>query len=171
MISSAKLRRLREKLRLSQAEVADQIEVSQSTFSDWESAKSQPHPKYWQKIAEALKASMDDFVEESSYLKFLKGRVLAKEPDEAPEDKNEKLDAVTLIGDLLKSKEAEITSKELLLEMEKKYCMRLEEDNKKLAEECISTRLQNQELQFENRYLKNKLDELKWQSIKLKEEY
>ena len=67
-LSTKKLRQLREKLRMSQNEVADYIGISQSTYSDWESEKTSPNIKYWSDIARTLKVQLEKLFDEETQL-------------------------------------------------------------------------------------------------------
>ena len=52
---AARLRELREKANLSQAEAAESIGVSQNTVSRWETGDRQPNLEQFPKIAEAYR--------------------------------------------------------------------------------------------------------------------
>ena len=71
MFSTTKMRQFRDKLRLSQQEVAQHIGVSQSTYSDWESNNVQPHSKFYTKIAEILQTEIANLLEDNSFVQII----------------------------------------------------------------------------------------------------
>ena len=71
MFSTIKMRQFRDKLRLSQQEVAQHIGVSQSTYSDWESNNVQPHSKFYTKIAEILQTEIANLLEDNSFVQII----------------------------------------------------------------------------------------------------
>ena len=48
-------------LRLAQTEVADYVDVAQSTYNNWESAKHTPSVKHIPKLCKILKLDINDF--------------------------------------------------------------------------------------------------------------
>ena len=71
MISTAKMIQFRNKLRLSQQEVADYVGVSQSTYSEWESNKGKPNSKFYLKIAEILQTEIANLLEDNSFVQII----------------------------------------------------------------------------------------------------
>ena len=57
------LRRFRDKLRLTQREVSDLIDVSQSTYNSWESDINLPNLKYFFSIVIVLKCPIEEILE------------------------------------------------------------------------------------------------------------
>lgn len=49
-------------LRLAQTEVADYVDVAQSTYNNWESAKHTPSIKHIPKLCQILKLEVKDFL-------------------------------------------------------------------------------------------------------------
>jgi transcriptional regulator with XRE-family HTH domain len=53
-----KLFELRDKLKLSQQEIADALNVKQSTYQKWENNKTEPSARYLPKLAEILRTNV-----------------------------------------------------------------------------------------------------------------
>lgn len=65
------LRQLRDKQRLSQQEVADFLDISQSTYSLWEGDKSTPQVEYLPKLAEILKVDIMELLPKDTSVKIV----------------------------------------------------------------------------------------------------
>jgi transcriptional regulator with XRE-family HTH domain len=132
MISGTKLRKFRDSNKISQAEVADAVGVHQSTYSDWESEKSQPHFKYWAKLAEVLKTELTALLLEGATLPYPMNESVRSNTRNTTLPP---LDVTYLIDNLFKSKDSEchlwsVYCNHLKIELDE-----LKHENKKLAEE------------------------------------
>lgn len=59
-----KIKSLRKKKGITQAEMAKQLGVKQSTVSMWETGKTMPKTKRMRKLAEVLNCTLDDLLKE-----------------------------------------------------------------------------------------------------------
>lgn len=57
------LQELRVQMNLSQAELAEQLEVSQPTVAEWELGTTRPRPERWKELAKALCVKLETIVE------------------------------------------------------------------------------------------------------------
>lgn len=62
-IYAAILRTARERLGLTQAEVASKLRCSLVTYQDWEDGKYPPHPRYLRKLCEVLHIAPKDLMD------------------------------------------------------------------------------------------------------------
>ncbi|EHJ53036.1 S24 family peptidase [Streptococcus macacae] len=74
MFANQKLKKRRQELGLSQAQLADQMGISRPSYFNWEAGKTKPNQKNWKKLAQLLKVdsayflSQYDIVEIYSHL-------------------------------------------------------------------------------------------------------
>ena len=66
MTYGTKLRKIREKNKLSQQEIADQLQISQSTYSQWESDLTTFKVEYLPKLAEIFKIDVTELIPEGT---------------------------------------------------------------------------------------------------------
>ena len=59
MIFSDRLKTLRKEKKLTQKELAEQIEIKQNSYSDWETGKNEPSLENLIKLADLLEVSID----------------------------------------------------------------------------------------------------------------
>ncbi len=61
-----KIKELREKLRMTQGQLARKLKIAQSTVAMWETGKTVPKTKMLHAIAEILECSVDELLKETS---------------------------------------------------------------------------------------------------------
>ena len=66
-----KLREEREKRRLSQTELADMLDVPQTTYQSWESDKSCPKAEHFFKLSNLLEIPINDLAPEGTIIKIV----------------------------------------------------------------------------------------------------
>jgi len=118
MTYGTKLRKIREKNKLSQQEIADQLQISQSTYSQWESDLTTFKVEYLPKLAEIFKIDVTELIPEGTVVKVMNNQ----------EQKNNEysvvgfeinMDARDLYQKLLLSKDEIIHSKNEIIEIRK----------------------------------------------------
>ena len=68
MLLSEELRTRREELQISQAELANRLQVSQQTISRWENGSTSPGPRRIAELADALGLNLSDLLRSAGYL-------------------------------------------------------------------------------------------------------
>jgi transcriptional regulator with XRE-family HTH domain len=96
------LRQLREKHRLSQQEVADFIDIAQSTYSLWESDKYSPQVEYLPKLAEILKVDIQELLPLATSVKIVNN---TDNKDNSVNGFEVRVEGKELIKELLESKD------------------------------------------------------------------
>ncbi|MEZ4903930.1 MAG: helix-turn-helix transcriptional regulator [Spirosomataceae bacterium] len=96
------LRNLREQQRLTQKEVADLLDIAQSTYSLWESDKSTPQVEYIPKLANALKVDIMKLIPQEAPIKIVNN---TGNRDTSINGFEVKIEGKDLFKDLLESKE------------------------------------------------------------------
>jgi len=71
MTYGTKLRKIREKNKLSQQVIADQLQISQSTYSQWESDLTTFKVEYLPKLAEIFKIDVTELIVEGTVVKVM----------------------------------------------------------------------------------------------------
>ena len=124
MTYGTKLRKIREKNKLSQQEIADQLQISQSTYSQWESDLTTFKVEYLPKLAEIFKIDVTELIVEGTVVKVMNNQ----------EHKNNEysvvgfeinMDVRDLYHKLLLSKDEIIQSKNEIIEIRKQEIEKL----------------------------------------------
>jgi transcriptional regulator with XRE-family HTH domain len=104
-LDNIKLRRFREKHRLSQTEFAESIGLSQATVCEWERKDTEIKLEYYTKLVEVYGDSINELISESEILQMnplIKARTNANQISE----NEEKLDVFKLQNDYLETLKA-----------------------------------------------------------------
>lgn len=129
MTNGTILRKLRERKQLSQKEIAEKLDVAQSTYSQWESDLSTYKVDMLPKLAEVFDVDVTELIPKGTTVKIVNN---SNNNDGSVNAFHVQMDARKLHDDLFSSYEAIIKAKEEIIESKKEVIAMLRDEISKL---------------------------------------
>jgi transcriptional regulator with XRE-family HTH domain len=131
MTNGTILRKLRERKHLSQKEIAEKLDVAQSTYSQWESDLSSYKVDMLPKLAEVLDVDIVELIPKGTTVKIVNN---SNNNNGSVNAFQVQMDARKLHDDLFSSYEAIIKAKDEIIESKKEVIEMLRSETAKLRE-------------------------------------
>lgn len=131
MTNGTVLRKLRERKRLSQKEVADRLNISQSTYSQWESDISSYKIDTLPKLADVFDTDITELIQTGTTVKIVNN---SNNTDSSVNAFHVQMDAKKLHDDLFGSYESIIKAKDAIIESKNDVIQMLRKEIARLSE-------------------------------------